>query len=367
MRVVISGYYGFGNAGDEAILAAMLAALRSRVPQADVVVLSGDPARTRRLHQVAAASRTVGALRAIAGADLFVSGGGSLVQDATSARSALYYLGILGLATIVARATMVYAQGVGPLHRRWIRALAGRIFNRVTVITVRDEESGRLLRELGVRHHAHLVADPALALTPAPAAQVQDLMEQRRSPRIGLALRPWNDNAYLGPLIDGLRALCRQIGCEVVALAFHPARDLAVSTLAARALGGRVIAGLPPQELRAMVGTLDLLVGVRLHALIDAVATGVPLVGLSYDPKVEGFCRRIGVGRILPLSSLSADRLRDEVLAVWGERETIRRRLHEQATLLREEALRAADLAAALLTATATGRRRRRNTAVRRP
>lgn len=367
MRVVVSGYYGFGNAGDEAVLAAMLAALRARLPQAAVVVLSGDPPRTRRLHRVAAASRTFGALRAIAGADLVISGGGSLVQDITSARSALYYLGILGLATILARATMVYAQGIGPVRRWWIRALAGRIFNRVTLITVRDEDSGRLLGDLGVRGPTHLVADPALALSPAPIAQVEDLIAQRHAPRIGLALRPWNDDAYLGPLIAGLAAARQQIGGEVVALAFHPARDLAVSALAARALGGRVIAGLPPQELLALVGTLDLLVGVRLHALIDAAAGGVPFVGLSYDPKVEEFCRRIAAGRILPLSSLSADRLREEVVAAWGERDAIRRRLHEQAAVLREEALRAADLAAALLTTIPTGRRRRRNTAVRRP
>ncbi len=366
MRVVISGYYGFGNVGDEAVLAAMLAALRTRVPQAEVVVLSGDPARTRRLHHVAAASRSFGAFRAIAGADLFISGGGSLVQDVTSARSALYYLGVLGLATVLARATMVYAQGVGPLRRWWIRVLAGRIFNRVTVITVRDEDSGRLLVTLGVRRPAHLVADPALALPPAPAAQVQDLIARRHSPRIGLALRPWDGDAYLQPLIDGLRAVRQQIGGEVVALAFHPGRDLAVSALAARALDGRVIAGLPPEEVLAVVGTLDLLVGVRLHALIAAAATGVPLVGLSYDPKVEEFMRRVGAGRILPLPSLSADRLRDEVLAAWGERGAIRRQLHEQMRMLREEALRPADLAAALLTA-AAGRRRRRNTAVRRP
>src|SRR5574341_1475992 len=212
MRVVVSGYYGFGNAGDEAVLAAMLAALRARLPQAAVVVLSGDPPRTRRLHCVAAASRTFGALRAIAGADLVISGGGSLVQDITSARSALYYLGILGLATILARATMVYAQGIGPVRRWWIRALAGRIFNRVTLITVRDEDSGRLLGDLGVRGPTHLVADPALALSPAPIAQVEDLIAQRHAPRIGLALRPWNDDAYLGPLIAVLAAARQQIG-----------------------------------------------------------------------------------------------------------------------------------------------------------
>src|SRR3989442_746454 len=127
-RVVISGYYGFGNAGDEAVLAGILGALRSRLPHADVVVLSGNPTQTHRLHGVRAMSRITGALRALPGADLFISGGGSLIQDVTRAGGAPYYLGLLGLAPGFARAAVVFAQGIGPLRRLGGRGLARRIF-----------------------------------------------------------------------------------------------------------------------------------------------------------------------------------------------------------------------------------------------
>lgn len=355
MRIVISGYYGFGNGGDEAVLGAMIAALRDRIPQARVVVLSGAPDQTRLLHGVASASRTTGALRAIAGADLFISGGGSLIQDVTSARSALYYLGLLGLATGLARATMVYAQGIGPLRRRWLRTLAGGILNRVTLVTVRDEDSRRLLQKLAVHRPVHVVADPAFALDPVPATDIRDLIGTPRAARIGLALRPWRDGRFLEPLVDGLRAVCREIGAEVVALAFHPERDLAVCAQAARATDGRVLAGLSPREMMAVVGGLDLVVGMRLHALVYAVARGVPPVGLSYDPKIEGLFKQIGVGRLLSVSSLSAEEVRREVRAAWDDRPAVRARLAAQAASLREAALRAADLAAAVLTSHASG------------
>src|SRR3989442_10860550 len=145
MRIVVSGYYGFGNGGDEAVLEAIVGALRARIPQAQMVVLSAAPDQTKSLHGVAGVSRTMGALPAMAGADLFISGGGTLIQDATSARSALYYLGLLGLATVLARATMVYAAGVGPLRGGWVRALAPRGLKRVTLLTVRGEGFRRLL------------------------------------------------------------------------------------------------------------------------------------------------------------------------------------------------------------------------------
>jgi polysaccharide pyruvyl transferase CsaB len=350
-RVVISGYYGFGNAGDEAVLAGILVGLRSRLPHVDVVVLSGNPAHTRRLHGVKAVSRIAGALRTLPGADLFISGGGSLIQDVTSARSALYYLGVLGLATVLAKATVVYAQGVGPLRRGWVRALARRILARTTLITVRDENSVNVLKDLGIVRPVHLVADPAFALVPTPAAQIQDVISSHHFPRIGVALRSWGDDAFVDALVEGLRAARRRLGeTEFVVLALHPDRDLALCTRVAQDVGGRVLAGLPPQDLMTVVGTVDVLVGVRLHALIASVVMGVPPVGLSYDPKVDGFLRRIGLGRVLSLEGLRSDDLCDAVCAAWEERETLRPRLREHAVALREAALRAAELTHALLT-----------------
>src|SRR2546428_12071439 len=146
-----------------------------------MVVLSAAPDQTKSLHGVAGVSRTMGALPAMAGADLFISGGGTLIQDATSARSALYYLGLLGLATVLARATMVYAAGIGPLRRGWLRTLATGVLNRVTLITVRDEDSRRLLPELAVRRPVQGGADSAFGLGTGPAAAGPELV---RGPRV---------------------------------------------------------------------------------------------------------------------------------------------------------------------------------------
>lgn len=354
-RIVISGYYGFGNGGDEAVLEAIIGTLRVRAPKAQLVVLSRAPRQTAARHGVTGVSRTTGGLAAMAGADLFISGGGSLIQDATSARGALYYLGLLGLATVMARATMVYAAGVGPLRRGWLRALARRVLNRVTLITVRDEGSRNLLQQLGVRRPVQVVADPAFALDPAPADAIRDLVGVPRSPRIGVALRPWGNGRFLQPLVDGIAKACREIGAEVVALAFQPDRDLTVCARAARSAGGRTLAGLPPREMMAVVGTLDLVVGMRLHALIYAVACGVPPVGVAYDPKVKGLLARVGVRRHVSPAALTADDVCREVRAAWDERSALHDRLMAQAASLRDAAMRAADLAVGLLPSTVRG------------
>lgn len=351
MRIVVSGYYGFGNVGDEAVLAATLSAIRSRLPAARLTVLSANPPQTRRLHNVHSIHRTgAGVIRALAGADLFLSGGGSLIQDVTSARSAVYYLGVLALAGFLSRRTMIFAQGIGPIRRRWIRRLARLVLNRVHLITVRDEDSIRAVRELGVRGIAHLVADPVFALDPAPEEHVRDFVGRAGgSPRIGVALRPWGDDAYVASVVEALHGVRSALGGTVIMFAFHPERDLRLSRAAAETLGAQVAPDLPPRETLAAIGTLDVLVGVRLHALICAVAMSVPPVGLSYDPKVDGLFRRIGVGHLLPVNGLQPGPLQQAILSAWNAREEIRPRLVQLSKTLREDALRAADLAEALV------------------
>jgi polysaccharide pyruvyl transferase CsaB len=352
MRIVISGYYGFGNAGDEAVLSAILAAFRERLPAARITVLSANPTSTRRTHNVSAVPRTgLRLLGTLGGADLFVSGGGSLFQDVTSARSALYYLGLLALAVVLSRRTMVYAQGIGPLRRGWIRRFARAVLDRTDLITVRDDDSLRRLRELGVRATAHVVADPVFALDPAPDVHIRELLGPRSAPRIGVAMRPWADNAYAEALIEALRAVRERTGAQIVVFAFHPARDMAICRAAADVLAARVVADLHPREMLAAVATLDLLVGVRLHALIAAIRAGVPAVGVSYDPKVDGLFRRIGIGQLVSMEGLQAGSMQQAILSVWQSRAEIRAQLLALVPVLRGEALRAADLARAVLPA----------------
>ena len=188
-RVVISGYFGLGNAGDEAVLAATVAMLRARLPGVEPVALTADPLTTNALHGIAGVPRMAPRrlLAALRGADLLLSGGGSLLQDATSLRSLLYYLAVLAVAQRVGCRTMVFAQGIGPLRRPVSRRLVRRVVDRVEAVTVRDEASAALLREVGVRRPPiEVTADPVFALAPVEAP----IAPPPGRPRIAVALRP---------------------------------------------------------------------------------------------------------------------------------------------------------------------------------
>lgn len=197
-KLVISGYYGFGNAGDEAMLLAMVDALRAIDPQVEITVISGNPEDTRRRHEVAAVHRLNlwGIAKAICSSDLLISGGGSLLQDVTSGRSIFYYLGIMQIACLLRRPIMLYAQGIGPIRSKTARAFMKHIGNCIAGGTVRDEGSLTELAGLGVvTPNVTVTADPVLALSPVAAESGRAIIEKLglsgEGPLIGFSVREW--------------------------------------------------------------------------------------------------------------------------------------------------------------------------------
>ncbi len=284
MRLVVSGYYGFGNAGDEAILAAMVAALRRRQPRLELVVISGDPAETSRRHGVQAIGRgLVTAIRALLRSDGLVSGGGGLLQDRTSTQSLLYYAGLMLLARSLRRSVYVYAQGIGPVEGRLARVVAGFALRRATYVSVRDQRSLDAARSLGAGE-VEVAADPAIGLGPPRSSKAHS------RPTIVVAVRPaprWAE------IEDTFVAALRKLGesHRLAFVAMHPSQDGPLATrLAARVGPYATVADYADlDELMGRIGSAELVIGMRLHALILAAVAGVPFVAVSYDPKVDAF------------------------------------------------------------------------------
>ncbi|WP_020574978.1 polysaccharide pyruvyl transferase CsaB [Actinopolymorpha alba] len=290
MKLALLGYFGFGNAGDEALLAAEVAALRSALgPSAEFVVISGDPDHTMAAHRLPAVPRSDFAevLRAVRSADGLVAGGGSLLQDVTSARPVAFYGGVMLAARAAGKPVFVYAQGLGPLRRWFNRRLARAALRSASYIAFRDVESMALAAKLGIRE-LELVPDPVLGVDLSLVQSVQP------SARLAVALRPWAGSAeWLPVLRSALAELARDI--EIVLVPFHAGQDGQLTRELAASVGLPVVDPAKGHRvvLNAVVGSRAVL-GMRLHALITAAAAGRPFVALSYDPKVAAFATQVG-------------------------------------------------------------------------
>lgn len=280
MRLLVSGYVGAGNLGDEALVAGLTRALRAR--GIDVVVASLAPARTRAALGVPAVDRGLGTLAAIARADAVVSGGGGLLQDTTSFRSLLYYLGVVAAARAARRPVAVFGQSLGPLSPRGARAV--RRVLRGVPLGLRDAPSLELAARLGL--HAHPVADAALLLDP-PAP--------RRGGAAPLVLVPRAGYPFLTDALAELARPWSDDGGPVRLAAVDPERDAVELARLAAVLPNaeRWRADDPAALLAGLAGAHAVLSG-RLHGLVLGALADAPVAGIAYDPKVAGFAARIG-------------------------------------------------------------------------
>ena len=301
--ILICGAYGLGNAGDEAILTAILREVRSVAPGAEITVLSRNAPETAAQYGVRALHMfdLPGMWRVLRSTRLYINGGGSLIQDATSRRSLWYYLYTLHAAKVRGCKVLMYGCGIGPVTNAQDRRITRRVLNRsVDAVTLRESDSLRELEALRVtKPEIILSADPALTLEPAPDDEVDALLERNRIPPHGryicFALREWKGWRKKIPVFrDAARYAWEKHGLTPVFVSIEKRQDPAAHRPVAEGLdvpchflddaGG-------PGTIIGALSRMEVVVSMRLHALIFAAGQGVPLVGVVYDPKVSAFLR----------------------------------------------------------------------------
>lgn len=333
MQFLISGYYGYDNAGDEAVLAAILEQVSNLAPGAAFVVTSGAPRQTERLHagekyslRAVARDDFKTLWRELRECDLFISGGGSLLQDATSLRNIIYYIGLIRMAQFARKPAMVYAQGIGPLTRKLSQQLtSGALQHEGTkALIVRDPESKALLERIGVRREIEITADPVWALTPGQemekgqSTSSQSTFGESTFPRNGsqrwmVSLRSWLDATTPDSeavLLRAIREAAKRENATLRFLTMQPERDRAlIESLGVAPEEIFDTSALSPRAVMRLTKECDLMIAMRLHALIFAAAQGVPCLAISYDPKVSSLAKMMGAPVIVNASASELDKL----------------------------------------------------------
>lgn len=305
-NILVSGYYGFSNAGDDAILQSIHDGIMSTGEDISVTVLSNDPEQTTRNYGLKAVPRfSLGQVwQAVKECDLLLSGGGSLLQDRTSTRSLMYYLSLIHLAKAMGKKVALYANGIGPVLRTGNRRQVCRAVERADLVTLRDHSSLQELRDMGVqRQDLHVTADPVFTMQWAEDERVDEILSATKLP-VGqpfavLSVRSWPD---MKDFARELAAVCdhlyNQHGLMSLFVLMQPESDRALSAqVMAQMTTPAVLLDQPltPEELMGVVARGKLCLAMRLHTLIFAARTAVPLVGLVYDPKVKSYLQELGM------------------------------------------------------------------------
>lgn len=363
-KLVISGYYGFRNSGDEAVLKSILTALEEESHRSNVtiepIVLSGDPESTTSMYGVRSVHRMKlkEVREAIKESDGLISGGGSLLQDATGLKSIPYYLGVIKLAQWLKKPTFIYAQGIGPVNRKMFNPMIRSVFKACNYVSVRDEQSAEYLRGLGLQwNQIHVVPDPVMGL-PLPEANAEEISSvglnaqgtsvHTKLPVIGVSVRFWeSDRKELTAIAAGLKKLCSKKAVHLRFMPFHLPIDEQASRFVMEMLGDLGNKGsevsitkdlTDPQLMLQEVSNCDVVIGMRLHSLIYAASQYVPPVGISYDPKIDQFMLRLDSETVGSTDALDGDKLAKTVANLLDQRSQWLKEHEEGITELKQEA-----------------------------
>jgi polysaccharide pyruvyl transferase CsaB len=283
MRAVICGYYGRGNGGDEALLVSLLQMLP---PSIEAIVLSNNPAETRKRYGVKTCpSRDIAQVfQTLRKSDLFIWGGGSLMQDVSSALSPLYYGGLMLLARLLGLKTIAWAQGIGPLNRPFTRWFTRKVLQGCSAVSVRDHGSAKLVAEWGIS--PLMAPDPVWALEGMRVPGLSDLP----APRVAVNLRthPLLTAEKLTKITKALIDFQKATGAFLLLVPFQRSRDRAILEEISRQLpqGHKIIDLEDPRQLKGIFRGVEMTIGMRFHSLIMAASEDCRCFALSYDPKV---------------------------------------------------------------------------------
>lgn len=304
-KILISGYYGFDNFGDETILSVLVEKLRNY--DTSVRVLSKSPRKTQRIHGVFSTLYfcLCQVVSRIIECDVLISGGGSLLQDATSLKSLIYYLWVINTALFFRKKVIIFAQGLGPINNKFGAFLTKKTLQKCTVVTVRDRKSRLLLHKWGVE--ADLVCDPLFDL---------NLPQYTPENKIGIQLRSFKT------LTDNLLIkLAKQVSKEfpdkeVEIYSFQDSLDLNVCKKFESILNEinpqiktNIVFNLTSQEVLDKMSKLEYMIAMRFHACLIAIKFGIKTLAVSYDIKVEKLAEEAEI----PCVSMRADENYDEI------------------------------------------------------
>lgn len=307
-NVALSGYYGFDNFGDEAILACIVDHLRSR--GSNVAVISNNPKKTSAMFQVFSVKNfnILAVFALLANSDVLISGGGSLLQDVTSFKSLLYYSLVIKMAQLLGKKVIIFAQGIGPLQKERSEKIVRGLLEKADLITVRDEKSLERVKKWGLK--ATLVNDPVFSL---------DLPKHEAdSGIIGVQLRDCKtmNDILLNRLADKIVSEFPDKKIELYA--FQKSVDLKICKMFEKMLKLRnpeiqteILHSLSQIDFIIKISKLDYMIAMRFHAVLVALKCGVKTLAINYDTKVM----KLAYEALIPILTMNGDDDYDEAFA----------------------------------------------------
>ncbi|BAL80881.1 polysaccharide pyruvyl transferase CsaB [Caldisericum exile] len=275
MRAIISGYFGFGNLGDEAI---------KNVIEKELTRLNIEPiflTKSKNKENEIIRTNLFEILNEIKVSEIFISGGGGLLQDKTSSRSLYYYLSLLTIPKFFKKYSIVFAQGIGPITKNIDKKLLKSVLEKVDLITVRDNESKDLLKSIGVKKEIHVTQDLAFLYEP------QIYKKFTFDEPYNVFQIKGNERFDVEELADIVRFMHYKTECETILVPFYKDVDLDIAKKVEEKTKFKVVIPENIDDVFSIFSGAQSIVGMRYHSVVFSLLLKKPVLPIFYDEKVQ--------------------------------------------------------------------------------
>ena len=292
-RVLVSGYIGFNNFGDEAIFYALSNHLKQL--KYNVSVLCNNKTEVENTYKVCGYNykKPLEILKAILSCDVLISGGGSLLQNKTSNFSLFYYLLIILFSKICFKKVVIFAQGFEKINGFFPAFFTKLILKMVDFVSVRDEKSKKIL--LNWKINSLLLSDPVYSL-------VENVEIKKDKTSLLVQLRDFKgiNNEFIQNLAQ---AIYSNYKGEIKVVSFQDEIDEKIclkfkSEIEKLGAKAEYVKNRPINEIIDLLNNTKYVISTRLHGLIVANALKSRTFALSYDDKIDTLCEELNIRNI---------------------------------------------------------------------
>ena len=347
-NILVSGYYGHRNLGDDTILVNIRNEVRKINPDAGITVFSASPEESTAKLGINAVNRfnPFKILKEIKNCHLFISGGGSLLQDNTSRRSLMYYTWLIRLAERYGKKIVFYANGIGPVNQAKSIEVVRRVCDAADAISLRDADSFEALRKMNVKNENIILAsDCVYAMERGDRDAGRQLLKAAgltgERPIVGISVRPVKGVAADNMQFAAFADMIADAGYDPVFIIMQSTADEEAADAVIAAMKNKAYKIASPYEPYVMMGAISLMdtvVSTRLHSTIFAAHEQVPVLGIVYDPKVEACLKAIGMPSAGNYESFDAERAFEQFRRLEDDRAEYIRKIEETSSQLCEAA-----------------------------
>lgn len=325
-RFSIFGYYGQGNAGDEAILSALVDGIRAELPNANISVCSARPDETKKNHHVNAfpffsikpksiikgllrktRKNYINAIFSFFRSDVIIIGGGGLFFDNPESNKWIFgYINLIHRAKRFGKKVALVGISVGPLYHKGSEEAIAEAFALADLISVRDNTSRDTLIRCGVApDRIKVIPDLVFTLNSASDERVKEILTTESFPHgdcRNIVLTPCCYNTTQTGWLQQYIAFCEravaELDCNLWLIPMQrndnhndlTAIESIHSKLSKKAKNQAfTLRGIySAKEIQGIISKADFVLAERLHGSIMAINANTPVMSIAYMPKVAG-------------------------------------------------------------------------------